>query len=176
MSAGVKPGDIMEENRAAFQVFDRDGSGTISAQEMREVMKNLGENLTDQEIDEMIAVADKDNNGTIDCRFDSSSPQCTLAVTSMRYKLIHLTADEEFVHFLSKWGLGVALQFCEADPCWERPWLIVAGDIKAGFLYAWIGFPKFHKSQIMKHNDDLLLCRLRIKTSHEREISMRSQR
>lgn len=72
MSAGVKPGDIIEENRAAFQVFDRDGSGTISADEMRQVMKNLGENLTDQEIDEMIAIADKDNNGTIDCESCSS--------------------------------------------------------------------------------------------------------
>merc|ERR1712000_752439 len=54
------------ETRAAFNVFDKDGSGTISAEELRQVMKSLGENLTDAEIDEMIAEADKDRNGTID--------------------------------------------------------------------------------------------------------------
>ena len=40
--------------------------------ELRQVMKSLGENLTDQEIDEMIQEADKDKNGTIDCMFSSA--------------------------------------------------------------------------------------------------------
>jgi len=33
------------------------------------VMKQLGENLTDLEIDEMMREADKDGDGTIDCEF-----------------------------------------------------------------------------------------------------------
>jgi len=66
MSTTVKAQDFAHETRAAFDVFDRDGSGTISADELRQVMKSLGENLTDQEIDEMIREADKDRNGTID--------------------------------------------------------------------------------------------------------------
>ena len=68
MSTSVKSADIEHETRAAFAVFDKDGSGTISAEELRQVMKSLGEDLTDREIDEMIAEADKDKNGTIDCK------------------------------------------------------------------------------------------------------------
>jgi len=66
MSTTVKAQDFAHETRAAFNVFDKDGSGTISADELRQVMKSLGENLTDEEIDEMIREADKDRNGTID--------------------------------------------------------------------------------------------------------------
>jgi calmodulin len=62
-----KATDEEAELRAAFEVFDQDGSGTISADEMRRVMKSIGEELTDAEIDEMIKEADTDGNGTIDC-------------------------------------------------------------------------------------------------------------
>jgi calmodulin len=73
MNTNVKAHHFADETRAAFNVFDKDGSGTISAEELRQVMKSLGENLTDAEIDEMIAEADKDRNGTIDCTFTVST-------------------------------------------------------------------------------------------------------
>ncbi|KAF2729460.1 regulatory protein calmodulin [Polyplosphaeria fusca] len=66
MAHNMKTGDFEEEMRAAFKVFDRDGSGTISADELRNVMKSLGEALSDDEIDEMLKEADADGNGTID--------------------------------------------------------------------------------------------------------------
>ena len=59
--------DTENELRQAFAVFDKDGSGTISADELRGVLKSLGEKLTDEEIDEMMRTADKDGSGTIDC-------------------------------------------------------------------------------------------------------------
>ncbi|EEA21351.1 hypothetical protein TMatcc_009247 [Talaromyces marneffei ATCC 18224] len=61
-----KATDEEAELRAAFEVFDQDGSGTISADEMRRVMKSIGEDLTDAEIEEMIKEADTDGDGTID--------------------------------------------------------------------------------------------------------------
>ena len=46
-------------------MFDKDGNGFISAAELRHVMTNLGEKLTDEEVDEMMRVADIDGNGKI---------------------------------------------------------------------------------------------------------------
>lgn len=48
-----------------FQVFDKDGNGFISAAELRHVMTNLGEKLTDEEVDEMIREADIDGDGQV---------------------------------------------------------------------------------------------------------------
>lgn len=67
MSIQLPASDFEHEMRMAFKVFDRDGSGSISSDELRLVMRQLGENLTDQEIDEMLQEADKDGNGLIDC-------------------------------------------------------------------------------------------------------------
>ena len=39
---------------AAFDIFDKDGNGLISAPELRHVMTNLGCELTNEEVDEMI--------------------------------------------------------------------------------------------------------------------------
>ena len=54
-----------EEIRQAFRVFDKDGNGFISAAELRHVMINLGEKLTDEEIDDMIREADTDGDGQV---------------------------------------------------------------------------------------------------------------
>merc|ERR1712125_189784 len=61
----MKDTDTEEELVEAFKVFDRDGSGCISAAELRHVMTNLGEKLTDEEVDEMIREADVDGDGQI---------------------------------------------------------------------------------------------------------------
>ena len=55
-----------------FLVFDKDGNGFISAAELRHVMTNLGEKLTDEEVDEMIREADIDGDGQINYEGTSS--------------------------------------------------------------------------------------------------------
>ena len=65
MARKMKETDSEEEIREAFRVFDRDGNGFISASELRHVMTNLGEKLTDDEVDEMIREADIDGDGQV---------------------------------------------------------------------------------------------------------------
>ncbi|KAL7313242.1 hypothetical protein PS15m_007010 [Mucor circinelloides] len=49
----------------AFKVFDKDQDGSITQDELRSVMANLGQKLTSQELDEMIKEADTDGDGKI---------------------------------------------------------------------------------------------------------------
>ena len=65
MARKMKDTDSEEEIVEAFKVFDKDGNGFISAAELRHVMTNLGEKLTDEEADEMIREADVDGDGQI---------------------------------------------------------------------------------------------------------------
>ena len=65
MARKMKDTDSEEELREAFKVFDKDGNGFISAAELRHVMTNLGEKLTDEEVDEMIREADVDGDGQV---------------------------------------------------------------------------------------------------------------
>merc|ERR1712025_885172 len=61
----MKDTDSEEEILEAFKVFDKDGNCFISAAELRHVMTNLGEKLTDEEVDEMIREADIDGDGQV---------------------------------------------------------------------------------------------------------------
>ena len=65
MARKMKDTDTEEELKEAFRVFDKDGNGFISAAELRHVMTNLGEKLTDEEVDEMIREADIDGDGQV---------------------------------------------------------------------------------------------------------------
>ena len=55
-----------KEFRAAFDLFDKDGSGSIDSQELGVVLRSLGQQPTENELKEMIADADADGNGTIE--------------------------------------------------------------------------------------------------------------
>uniref|UniRef100_A0A2K6QHQ0 EF-hand domain-containing protein n=1 Tax=Rhinopithecus roxellana TaxID=61622 RepID=A0A2K6QHQ0_RHIRO len=62
MARKIKATDSEEEIREAFS---KDGNGSVSAAELRHVMTNLGEKLTDEEVDETIREADTDGDGQV---------------------------------------------------------------------------------------------------------------
>ncbi|CAI2381916.1 unnamed protein product [Moneuplotes crassus] len=57
--------DPREEMIKAFRLFDEDESGAISFKNLKRVAKELGENMNDDEIQEMIDEADRDGDGVI---------------------------------------------------------------------------------------------------------------
>ena len=65
MARKMKDTDSEEEFRAAFRVIDKDGNGFISAADLSHMMTNIGENLTDEEVNEMIREADIAGDGHV---------------------------------------------------------------------------------------------------------------
>eukprot|EP00640_Fibrocapsa_japonica_P006837 CAMPEP_0113941546 /NCGR_PEP_ID=MMETSP1339-20121228/7439_1 /TAXON_ID=94617 /ORGANISM="Fibrocapsa japonica" /LENGTH=158 /DNA_ID=CAMNT_0000945721 /DNA_START=111 /DNA_END=587 /DNA_ORIENTATION=+ /assembly_acc=CAM_ASM_000762 len=56
----------LQEFREIFNLVDRDGGGTITKEELGELMDTLGIDASPEEIDLMINEIDQDNNGEID--------------------------------------------------------------------------------------------------------------
>lgn len=46
-------------------MFDKNNDGLISSSELRRVMMNLGEKLSEEEVDDMIKEADMDGDGMV---------------------------------------------------------------------------------------------------------------
>ncbi|XP_021341886.1 calmodulin-like isoform X2 [Mizuhopecten yessoensis] len=54
------------EFKETFLLFDSDGDGTITTKELGTVMRSLGQNPTDADLHDMVALVDSDGNGSID--------------------------------------------------------------------------------------------------------------
>ncbi|KAK4361666.1 hypothetical protein RND71_020618 [Anisodus tanguticus] len=76
ISKKMKETDSEEELKEAFKVFDKDQNGYISSNDLRHVMINLGEKLTDEEAEQMIKEADLDGDGQVN--FDEFVKMMTL--------------------------------------------------------------------------------------------------
>ncbi|XP_037905586.1 calcium-binding protein E63-1 isoform X3 [Hermetia illucens] len=57
--------DVTQDLIAAFRVFDRDGNGFISRDELQTAMEMIGESLTETQLTELLTIADLDKDGRI---------------------------------------------------------------------------------------------------------------
>jgi len=65
MTAKMAEKDSREEIIKAFRLFDDDQTGKITFKNLKRVAKELGENMTDEELQEMVDEADRDADGEI---------------------------------------------------------------------------------------------------------------
>ncbi|XP_065663408.1 calmodulin-A isoform X7 [Hydra vulgaris] len=56
----------LKEYQDAFQMFDKDGNGFITTRELKSLMRSLGCNPTDSELQQIVNEVDADGNGKID--------------------------------------------------------------------------------------------------------------
>jgi calmodulin len=57
--------DQAAELKKAFQVMDSNGDGVVTKDELKNLLKGLGEDVTDDIVDEMIKIADENGDGKI---------------------------------------------------------------------------------------------------------------
>jgi calmodulin len=57
-----------DEVLKAFQVFDKDGNGHLSADEFKHILTNLGDRFTDAEVNEIFKEADLNHDGKLEYR------------------------------------------------------------------------------------------------------------
>ncbi|XP_065079552.1 calmodulin-like [Ochlerotatus camptorhynchus] len=55
-----------DELKEAFRIFDRNGNGLISADELRAALESFGEKMSEEELDELLREADINCDGQID--------------------------------------------------------------------------------------------------------------
>nr|XP_048280620.1 centrin-4 isoform X1 [Myodes glareolus]XP_048280621.1 centrin-4 isoform X2 [Myodes glareolus] len=65
ISVKMNEKDEKEEILKAFKLIDDDATGTISLNNIKRVAKELGENVTEEELQEMLDEADRDGDGEI---------------------------------------------------------------------------------------------------------------
>lgn len=66
MTSKIGTRDPRDEIQKAFELFDEDGTGRITARNLRRVARELGENIAEDDLQAMIDEFDKNLDGSID--------------------------------------------------------------------------------------------------------------
>lgn len=65
MTRKIKDVELEDELLEAFKIFDRDGNGYITLQNLTYIISRIDNNVTEKEVEEMMKEADLDKDGKI---------------------------------------------------------------------------------------------------------------
>ena len=57
---------LREELKEAFRIYDRDGEGFITTDVLKEILREIDSELTEEDLDNIIEEVDEDGSGTLD--------------------------------------------------------------------------------------------------------------
>merc|ERR1719153_791536 len=57
---------LKKELKEAFRIYDKEGNGYISIETLKEILRELDNKLTEEDLDSIIEEADEDGSGTLD--------------------------------------------------------------------------------------------------------------
>lgn len=83
----LKEDEDERELREAFRVLDKQNKGTIPVDDLRWILKSLGDDLTEEELDDMINETDTDGSGTVD--YEGRRPAIFQVLSQKKCKQLH---------------------------------------------------------------------------------------
>jgi len=63
----MKKDDYAAQVREAFKIFDKDGHGSIDIGEIKHILSNLGERMTDEEVTEVLKESGLESKSVVSC-------------------------------------------------------------------------------------------------------------
>eukprot|EP01126_Amoeba_proteus_P002058 TRINITY_DN1064_c0_g1_i1.p1 TRINITY_DN1064_c0_g1~~TRINITY_DN1064_c0_g1_i1.p1 ORF type:complete len:137 (-),score=44.24 TRINITY_DN1064_c0_g1_i1:182-592(-) len=109
--------EYREELREAFYMFDKNRDGSISVNELSQVLRNLNQAATDAEINEMIRQVDKDGDGEIDFEEFVSMMANAKCSTEEEMRQAFAVFDSDGNGFIDKKELRSVLQQLGEEVC-----------------------------------------------------------
>lgn len=80
---------ILKELKDAFRLYDKEGLGYITTDLLKDILKELDDKMTPQDLNEMIEEIDVDKSGTVDWEgnFEKLPPEIFLSNLKLVYPL-----------------------------------------------------------------------------------------
>ncbi|KAF0973983.1 hypothetical protein FDP41_007015 [Naegleria fowleri] len=104
--------DVISELKEVFSLFDEDGNGSISMEELGNVMEQLSSRPSDEELLHMFKLVDENHDGKIE--FDEFvklwTSQCSQPTTDEELKLFFDTFDKDRSGFIDRKEMAEILE------------------------------------------------------------------